>query len=393
MQYQLPSPSHGWQQEWPEYSPCSSPVASCLYPSDESACVCVRYTGQFGTVGFEQAQVVAVPPLQTCVLVARDSEEAEPLPPSPSKLSADAPAFVPLSSPQGAAPLPCLEVPEEEEAPNTPELCAYPVRSPARELPADNAELLAKVLESKATTDTDACSDSDEEDPTEPEGETEPALVERDCGPFADLLEELRPATLGLKVKEVLATVTCCDDFARVARALYDKAVSVPGTEPTSTPGLCADLVVQLLRGAHEHVLLEAVLAECKLHFEDVEGPEPSETAHGCVLFLGELLARRLYPIQLAKEMFAQLLFKETWPLDHAVHLACHLLLVVGPGLDRHDVGAQMVELVVLRLKELKGGKYSDATRYSMAEVSQLRADKWIVRNRPNKKPPPAPVA
>merc|ERR1712216_915516 len=169
----------------------------------------------------------------------------------------------------------------------------------------------------------------------------------------------------------------------QLARALYDKAVA----DPQNSPSLLADVLVALLPRPplQAHLLLDAVVQECKDHFVDIEGPEPAESAHGCVLFLGELYLRRLITAGMVKEMFAQMLFKDTWPLDHAVHLACHLLLTTGQNLDQTEVGNQMVELVVLRLKELKGGKYTDPTRYSMAEVSQLRADKWIVRPKRNK--------
>merc|ERR1719272_1172548 len=177
VQYRLPSPTHAsWQSE-----PCTSPIASCMYPSDESACVWVRYTAQVYTLGYEQAQVTQLPVAQECSLVKIPMEEdpVEPQPsplPSPSKsLSAEAPEFIPaLASPQSAKPWigdagepECIvveaQVVAEHDTPlctpcGTPELCAYPpIQHDTSQLlhshgAQDEPDFLAgKALESKET--------------------------------------------------------------------------------------------------------------------------------------------------------------------------------------------------------------------------------------------------
>lgn len=86
------------------------------------------------------------------------------------------------------------------------------------------------------------------------------------------------------------------------------------------------------------------------------------------------------------KAMFSRLCFEEK-PLDHAVCLACHLMLAVGPTLDRADqVGGKLVDYVTMRLKELKGGNYSEPTRFSLTHVTDLRAAKWQLKRLPAKK-------
>lgn len=362
---------HGRHGRWPEaYREHSEPAV-------------VRGVAQLQMHGMSQAQVTALGTTQTCVVqVLALDELPEIIMPSPCRalLSAEAPEFVP------ALRMADLDDAGSETTPDPP--CSVTCQSPEPFPTSTKIDRALRMACSTKVPESPTSGASSELDPTEPEGEFEPEGAERDTGVFTAVLEDLCARTLAAKVKHVLSLVMSPPDMARLARALYDKAVSLPGTDSASTPGLVADLVVALLPRPplHGHLLLDALVDECTANFVDIEGCEPSETAHGCVLFLGELYTRRLVPVTMVKGLFMQLLFKDTWPLDHAVHLACHVLLVVGPDLDRSEVGSQMVELVVLRLKELKGGKYTDPTRFSMAEVSTLRADKWYVRPKRVKK-------
>jgi len=160
-----------------------------------------------------------------------------------------------------------------------------------------------------------------------------------------------------------------------IAKDIYETAVGDVSRVPLIAD-LCTALAPRL-----DASFLEKVLSCCSAEFCSVYSDTPPATAHGNVVFQAELFVRQLAPMQVIKDMFADLLFNQG-PLDHAVHLACHTLLIAGPVLDRSEVGSKMVDYVVMRLRELKGGKCSETTRFSIGEVTDLRNHRWVVRRR-----------
>merc|ERR1719453_342016 len=103
----------------------------------------------------------------------------------------------------------------------------------------------------------------------------------------------------------------------------------------------------------------------------------PPDRSHGTVVLAAELFMHGVITLAAMKELFAILLFSESHPADHAVSLACHGFLRVGPVMDTTEVGMKMVEYLVLRLKEVKGLNLSIATRQSITEVVELRKYGW----------------
>jgi hypothetical protein len=226
---------------------------------------------------------------------------------------------------------------------------------------------------------------------SESETETEPEE------PLVDPLEDVGPCTL-LGTAQLLALgVASADDVDTLAERVYLKAVS----DPVVTPGLCSDLLVLLLpqlpplvehrregtAGSSTLLLLSSVVQRCNADLGGVETESPSANSHGSVLFLGELLKRNLVGLGEVKALFQKLLFVEP-VLDHAASLACHLFLSVGPVLDRQPVGQKLVDLVQMRLKELKGGNYSHPTRFSLGHVTDLRTNRWMPKPEETPKKP-----
>jgi len=55
--------------------------------------------------------------------------------------------------------------------------------------------------------------------------------------------------------------------------------------------------------------------------------------------------------------------------MAHAVNLACHVLVTTSATIKMHPTGEQMIELLVLRFKELKGRAYAVETRDAITQV------------------------
>jgi len=114
------------------------------------------------------------------------------------------------------------------------------------------------------------------------------------------------------------------------------------------------------------------------------------ESAHGAVLFLGELYKRKFVGMGEVKELFGRLVFNngETKPHDHCANLACHLFLTVGPFLETCSTGRKLSDCMCARLRELKGINFSEATLFSLAHVTDLKLNKWVPKkeSKPKKK-------
>lgn len=165
-------------------------------------------------------------------------------------------------------------------------------------------------------------------------------------------------------------------DLKEVAAAVFKHSVSAPAHTL-----VCADLVLALMPfmvtcfdGKEAVTLLVEVTALCRASLSTILEPAPKESCFGAGLLLAFLFERRLVPLADLKAVFATLLFPEAPPPDHAVNLACHLLLAV-PSLAHGSVaGAQMAELLHARLHELKGRAYSDATRACIVALLEAKA-------------------
>jgi hypothetical protein len=88
------------------------------------------------------------------------------------------------------------------------------------------------------------------------------------------------------------------------------------------------------------------------------------------VLLIGKLFTEQRVATAVVKELFSQLLFKESVK-ENRVELACKLLSMVGPTLEASETGKKLVELVLLRMHDVKPGL---AAVYA---VSNLRANDW----------------
>jgi len=156
-----------------------------------------------------------------------------------------------------------------------------------------------------------------------------------------------------------------------LAAAIFESAVS----DPARTL-LAADLIQALLpflvtcyNGKKAVTLLDEVKARCDASVATITSPEPDDACFGSVLLLGHLFVRGLLGLATVKDLFAKLLFADA-PADHAVNLACHVLLTCATALPWSPTGAQMADYVVLRLQELKGHAcYSDTTKAAIVAV------------------------
>jgi len=154
-----------------------------------------------------------------------------------------------------------------------------------------------------------------------------------------------------------------------VAHATAENARIVADTIATiqpRCPGSIAQQVSTILQGQ-----LKAIASD-----------GPPDNAHGNVLLLAELFVRGMASMAVIKEMLMVVLFTPHRPHDHCVNLSCHAVLIVGPVLDRCPTGKQMADLVVRRLKELKGGNVSVPTKTAITDIIELHASNWHVREK-----------
>merc|ERR1711939_871298 len=129
--------------------------------------------------------------------------------------------------------------------------------------------------------------------------------------------------------------------------------------------------------GTQDDLLGYRVWKLCEEDLPYIASDSPPERSHGTVVLAAELFMHGVIALSAMKELFATLLFSESHPADHAVSLACHAFLRVGPLMDSSEVGMKMVEYMVLRLKEVKGLNLSIATRQSITDVVELRKHGW----------------
>jgi len=145
--------------------------------------------------------------------------------------------------------------------------------------------------------------------------------------------------------------------------------------------GTIAELVLRLQQmfgaGTQDDLLGYRVWKLCEEDLPYIASDSPPERSHGTVVLAAELFMHGVVALSAMKELFATLLFSESHPADHAVSLACHAFLRVGPIMDSSEVGMKMVEYLVLRLKEVKGLNLSIATRQSITDVVELRKHGW----------------
>merc|ERR1711939_170288 len=133
--------------------------------------------------------------------------------------------------------------------------------------------------------------------------------------------------------------------------------------------------------GTQDDLLGYRVWKLCEEDLPYIASDSPPERSHGTVVLAAELFMHGVITLAAMKELFAILLFSESHPADHAVSLACHGFLRVGPVMDSSEVGSKMVEYLILRLKEAKGLNLSIATRQSITEVVELRKYGWEPAN------------
>jgi hypothetical protein len=202
-------------------------------------------------------------------------------------------------------------------------------------------------------------------------------------------LQNIAPESLPHIEEFLLMTLRVMDRPDELALALYSRAGDSTYTY------YVADLIFALSHrlpafptsNGGVETLVQKVWALCREDLKPIAGELPPDTAHGTVLLSAELYVRNLLGMSAVKEVYAALLFCRPHPPDHAVSLACHLFLRTGPTLDRCDIGYKMVEYLVLRLKEVKGGNLSPVTRQSITDVVDLRNHKWVLCAKSKKEP------
>jgi hypothetical protein len=96
----------------------------------------------------------------------------------------------------------------------------------------------------------------------------------------------------------------------------------------------------------------------------------------GVALLAAELYSRNILQMSVMKEVFQKLVFSGV-VLDTGARASCDAVSVAGARLEQTPVGSKMVDYVLLRLKEIRSGKYAAATRAAMLEVEQLRVQGW----------------
>jgi hypothetical protein len=96
----------------------------------------------------------------------------------------------------------------------------------------------------------------------------------------------------------------------------------------------------------------------------------------GVALLAAELFNRNIVQMSVMKEVFQKLVFSGV-VVDNGVRASCDALAVAGARLEQTPVGSKMIDLLLMRLKEIRPGKYAPATRSAMVEVEHLRNNGW----------------
>jgi hypothetical protein len=196
---------------------------------------------------------------------------------------------------------------------------------------------------------TDACSNPSERQPVAPDLQ-------------AALAELNEPQAL----RETLYRLRAHERPQELALALYARV-----------DDQCAKAVAEIL--AEDRTIVQKVLQLLREDLPAIAGDAPPDNSYGAILLASDLFVRGLLGMSGVKEIFAALLFAQTHPPDHAVNLACHVFITVGPVLDQTDVGAKMVAYLTLRLKEVKGGNLTAQTREAITRSVDLRNHKWVL--------------
>merc|ERR1719162_1710376 len=129
--------------------------------------------------------------------------------------------------------------------------------------------------------------------------------------------------------------------------------------------------------------ILDELVSLCQDSLSTVHDECPSESVYGSVLLLSHLFKRNLVSLVMIKDLFMFLLFVEDdeLPEPHVVNLACHVMVECSTGIKEHQNGSKMLEILIIRLKELKGRNYPEDTTQAISaavdfEVRQAREQK-----------------
>jgi hypothetical protein len=115
----------------------------------------------------------------------------------------------------------------------------------------------------------------------------------------------------------------------------------------------------------------------CSESIAAIDDRAPMNRVRGVVLLAAELYNRNIVQMSVMKEVFQRLVFSGV-VLDTGARASCDALAVAGGRLEQTPVGSKMVDYVLLRLKEIRSGKYAAATRSAMIDVEQLRMQGWV---------------
>jgi hypothetical protein len=114
----------------------------------------------------------------------------------------------------------------------------------------------------------------------------------------------------------------------------------------------------------------------CSESLASIDDRASMNRMRGIALLAAELFNRNIVQMSVMKEVFQKLVFSGV-VVDNGVRASCDALAVAGFHLEQTPVGSKMIDLLILRLKEIRSGKYAAATRAAMLEVEQMRLHGW----------------
>merc|ERR1711865_434125 len=167
------------------------------------------------------------------------------------------------------------------------------------------------------------------------------------------------------------------------ARAVYELALAPVHTAAVAEllENIVPYMVTAIVNGRRRSILDE-VVSLCQESLATVHS-DCVESVYASVMLLSHLFKRNLVPLVLVKDLFMFLLFLEDdeLPEPHAVTLACLVMVECSTAIKENANGAKMIDILIFRLKELKGHNYPEDTTKAISaavdfEVRQSREKK-----------------
>jgi hypothetical protein len=178
-------------------------------------------------------------------------------------------------------------------------------------------------------------------------------------------LQDLSPANVQRTADHL---VCCAPSVPEFVKAIEARAIA----DPSQTKVLAE--LVSVVNGR-----LDVGAESARLSSESIAAIDDRASMNrvrGVALLAAELYNRNVVQMSVMKEVFQKLVFSGV-VLDNGARASCEAVAVAGGKLEQTQVGWKMVDYVLMRLREIRSGKYAAATRAAMLEVEQLRAQGW----------------